>query len=371
MSSSKSTTATTILYKKSKDVPRLPLVELSDVRKPLKGFKAVPEFTGRWDPTRNDDWADYEQAERDTMIKGYWWAYDKEHDELENHYLALVRKEAEAESKRKSEEEKKKKSKPATPIASGSRKSKGKGKAVEEVDDSEFEGDTEFQETCIGCKLGKVKCIFTHATNGKKVACDSKSLVNLDVEVGNQNHLEAEGSYHRYQLQMFNGLRGSLDQLMKADERELRLRTLVHQLQDESLVSEDLQDGVFNARSRIIDRYNKIALTCGAQMKQIVARYKLGKSFVPKVMLLDQYGEVVFEEDVGPGMKRMRDENEVGFGPSKRARFAEKPGSRVKEVEKVVEKEVGPDPVPMEIDKGTGKGKETEPKDVEEDIMKE
>ncbi|KIJ42531.1 hypothetical protein M422DRAFT_254307 [Sphaerobolus stellatus SS14] len=145
------------------------------------------------------------------MIRGYWRAYDKDHDELEEHYLALVREEAEAESKRKFEEErkKKKKSKPVAPIASGSEK--GKGKAVEEVVDSESEADTEFQETCIGCKRAKVKCIFMHATNGKKVACDrcvrrktncsyqspqdlavqvmlkkiSKSLVNLDVEAGN------------------------------------------------------------------------------------------------------------------------------------------------------------------------------------------
>ncbi|KIJ53382.1 hypothetical protein M422DRAFT_242531 [Sphaerobolus stellatus SS14] len=127
-SSSKPTTATAILYKRSKDVPHLPLVELQDL---MKG----------------DNWVNFEKAEQETIIKGYWQAYDKEHDELEKHYLTLVRKEAKVENKWRSEEEekKKKKSKPTAPIALGSGKSKGKGKAVEEeVINSEFEADTEF-----------------------------------------------------------------------------------------------------------------------------------------------------------------------------------------------------------------------------------
>ncbi|KIJ42362.1 hypothetical protein M422DRAFT_254437 [Sphaerobolus stellatus SS14] len=195
--SSKSTTATAILYKKLKDVPHLPL--------------AVPKFTARRDPMKNNEWEGYEQAECNALIKGYWWWYDKEHDELEDHYLALVRKEAEVDSKRKSEEEKKKKSKPVAPVASGSGKNKGKGKVVIEVVDSESKANTEFHKTCVGCEWSKVKCVFTHAANSKKVACDrcihcktnctyqspqdlavqgmlkkiSKSLVNLDVKAGN------------------------------------------------------------------------------------------------------------------------------------------------------------------------------------------
>ncbi|KIJ27244.1 hypothetical protein M422DRAFT_271621 [Sphaerobolus stellatus SS14] len=297
-SSSKPTTTTAILYKTSKDAPHLPLVE-------------------KWDLTKIEGWLEYLDMERETMITGYWRGYDKEHDELEEHYVALVRKEAKEEIKWKSKvEKKKKKSKPTVPVASGSGKNKGKGKA-EEVVDSESETDTEFQETCVGCEQAKVKCVFMHATNGKKVACDrcvhhktnctyqslqdlvvwvmlkniSKSLINLDVKAGNRNHLEAKGIYHRYHLQMLDGLQWSLDQLMKADELDLRLQTLEQCFQDSSSVSEDLQNGIFHSRACIIERYNKVTLTCGAQMKQFVARYKLGKSCICQGTLLDFHPE--------------------------------------------------------------------------------
>ncbi|KIJ43217.1 hypothetical protein M422DRAFT_253419 [Sphaerobolus stellatus SS14] len=121
--SSKSTTATAILYKKSKDVPHLPLVEKWNPRRTLTGFKAVPKFTARQDLTKNDEWEGYEQAECNALIKGMrprWRVSGGE------------------------EEEKKKKSKPAAPIASGFRKGKAKGKTVEEVVDSESKADTEF-----------------------------------------------------------------------------------------------------------------------------------------------------------------------------------------------------------------------------------
>ncbi|KIJ46676.1 hypothetical protein M422DRAFT_249837 [Sphaerobolus stellatus SS14] len=291
-SSSKSTTtANAILYKKLKDVPRLPLVEKSDPRRTLAGFKAVPEFTKRWDLTKNNEWEGYEQAERSLRVIGsgmtrsmmIWKAIT----------WLWLEKEAKAESKQKSKEGKKKKSKPAAPIASGSGKGKGKGKA-EEVVDSEFEADTEFQETCVGCEQAKVKCVFTHAMNGK---------------------------------------------LMKADELDLRLRTLEHQLQDELSVFEELQDGVQQGR--------------------------------PDVQSQDEATRGEFEEDVESGVKRVREEDQMESGPSKRARFEEDLGCREKEMERVVGMEVGPDLEPMEIDKGKGKEKETGPKETEEDTMKE
>ncbi|KIJ29867.1 hypothetical protein M422DRAFT_268645 [Sphaerobolus stellatus SS14] len=245
-SSSKTTTTNTILYKRLKDVPHLSTIKKSDPHRTLSGFKAITEFTKRRDPTKNEEWEGYEKAERKVLVQGYWRAYDQEHNELDVLYLDLVRKEAAAESKRKSKEVKKKKSKPAAPIASGSGSGKGKEKVVEIID-SESEVDLAFRETCVGCERAKVKCVFMHATNSKK-------------------------------------------------------------LQDLSAVPEDLQDGVFQNRSRIIERYNKIALLCGAQMKQLATRYTLGKSCVPQVLLLNRYGNLEFEEDMESGKKRGRDE---------------------------------------------------------------
>ncbi|KIJ24276.1 hypothetical protein M422DRAFT_274984 [Sphaerobolus stellatus SS14] len=93
-SSSKTTTANTILYKRSKDVPRLSTVEKSDPCRTLSGFKAISEFTKRQDLTKNEEWEGYEDAEREVLVQGYWCAYDQEHDELDALYLDLVRKEA-------------------------------------------------------------------------------------------------------------------------------------------------------------------------------------------------------------------------------------------------------------------------------------
>ncbi|KIJ40452.1 hypothetical protein M422DRAFT_256704 [Sphaerobolus stellatus SS14] len=166
-SSSKTTTVNTILYKRSKDVPHLSMVEKSDPCRTLSGFKAISEFTKRQGLTKNEEWEGYEDVEREVLVQGYWCAYDQEHDELDALYLDLVRKEATAESKQKSEEEKKKKSKPAAPIASGSESGKGKEKIVEIID-LKSEVDMVFWETCVGCERAKVKCIFMHATNSTK-----------------------------------------------------------------------------------------------------------------------------------------------------------------------------------------------------------
>ncbi|KIJ42729.1 hypothetical protein M422DRAFT_254184 [Sphaerobolus stellatus SS14] len=136
-SSSKTTNTNTILYKKSKDVPHLPLVEKSDLRRMLSGFKIGIE-----------DWEGYGKEERKTLLGRYWRAFDKEYAELEALYVSLVRQEAKAEAKQKSEEEKKKKkNKTVVPVASGSRKDKGKARDVEEVVDSgsDTDMDTEFR----------------------------------------------------------------------------------------------------------------------------------------------------------------------------------------------------------------------------------
>ncbi|KIJ43757.1 hypothetical protein M422DRAFT_253005 [Sphaerobolus stellatus SS14] len=124
--------------------------------------------------SRCPNWAIFKDGEREFMLNGYWAAYDEEYQELEDLWLQLTRKEAQEEEKRKSEVEKKKKSKPAAPVASGSgsKKGKGKEKEVQVIDsDSDGETDTEFRESCIGCERAKLRCIFTHGTNGKKVTC--------------------------------------------------------------------------------------------------------------------------------------------------------------------------------------------------------
>ncbi|KIJ51671.1 hypothetical protein M422DRAFT_243996 [Sphaerobolus stellatus SS14] len=146
-SSSAKTTANTILYKRAKDVQRLPTIPASDVRRTLRGFKTVPEFTKRGDPRLHADWARFKDGEREFMVNGYWTAYDEEYQELEDLWLQLTRKEAQEEEKRRSEAEKKKKSKPTAPVASGSgsKKGKGKEKEIQIIDSgSESETDTEF-----------------------------------------------------------------------------------------------------------------------------------------------------------------------------------------------------------------------------------
>ncbi|KIJ50184.1 hypothetical protein M422DRAFT_246007 [Sphaerobolus stellatus SS14] len=118
--SNKPTTTTTVLYKKMKDVPCLPTMHSTDPQRMGAGFKAVPKFTGRWDPTKIEEWLDFDK---------------KEHE--------MIKEEAKAKNRWRSKEEKKK-SKLTAPIALGS--GKGKGKVVEEVQviDSDSDVDMEF-----------------------------------------------------------------------------------------------------------------------------------------------------------------------------------------------------------------------------------
>ncbi|KIJ24805.1 hypothetical protein M422DRAFT_274323 [Sphaerobolus stellatus SS14] len=391
---SKTVTANTILYKKAKDVPRLPTIAKSDPCRTLSGFKAVPGFTKRRDPMRNDEWEGYEESEREALVRGYWRVYDQEHNELEALYSSLARKEAaELESRRMSEEKKKKKSKLTAPIASGSGSGKGKDTEVEVIDDSESDANTKFRETCIGCEHAKVKCIFTHASNSKKVACDQcvsrktnctyqspqdlvvqkelkalkRSIVSLDGSSEIRNRLQAEGLYHQYNLQVISSLQWSLNTLSSVDTQEIGLRRLNNQLLSDMSVPEELQDAVQHGRSHVIERYNNIALMCGVQMKSISSRYGLGKGFEGWIPMLNPYGELDLRGEAGSGKRRRREkEDNAERGPSKKVRTEKEPESGEKEVEK----EVGPDAAPL-VDKGKGKERESTPDGNEEDTMKE
>ncbi|KIJ49054.1 hypothetical protein M422DRAFT_246857 [Sphaerobolus stellatus SS14] len=351
-SSSAKPTANSILYKRAKDT--------------------VPKFTKRGDPRLHADWARFKDGEREFMVNWYWMVYDEEYQELEDLWFQLTRKKAQEEEKRKSEAEKKKKSKPAAPVAlgSGSKKGKGKEKEVQAIDsDSDSETDTEFQESCVACERAKLRCIFTHGTNSKKVACDRcvecktnctyrspqdlvvrKELRNIRLSVSSMdvnsevhNRLQAENFYHQYNLQ----------------------------LPEDTLVPEELQDAVFNGRSHVIECYNHIAQMCGAQMKAISSRYGLGKNFGGRVPLLNCHGGLDVPGEPESGVKKRKAENPVTEpGPSKKVRKDKEPEAREREVEKEVEKEVGPDPEPA-VEKGKEKEKETGPEENEEDTMKE
>jgi hypothetical protein len=395
-------TANTVLYKKSKDVKRLPIVAPSDVRRTLAGFASVPEFIAREDPRLSADWPKYKEAQRKLVVDWYWAAYDEEYQELEALWLQLKRKEAQEEEKRKSEAEKKKKSKPAVPVASGSGSKKGKGKEKEvqvshnnsdlknvltglQIIDSESDTDTdsEFRECCVGCERAKVRCVFTHAINGKKVACDRcverkthctyrnpqdlvvrkelrtirNSVSSMDVNSEVRNRLQAESFYHQYYLQVLSGLQWSLNALSNIDGQDIGLRTLDNQLPSGVSVPEDLQDAIQHGRGHVIERYNNIAHMCSAQMKSISSRYGLGKNFGARVPLLNRYGEVELPGEADSGIKKRKAEEAVAEpGPSKKARKEKEPGSGEEVVEKEVEKEM----VPVQA-VNKGKGKEGEP----------
>ncbi|KIJ34402.1 hypothetical protein M422DRAFT_263544 [Sphaerobolus stellatus SS14] len=336
------------------------------------GFKTVPKFTKRGDLRLHADWARFKDREREFMVNWYWTAYDEEYQELEDLWLQLTRKEAQEEEKRKSEAEKKKKSKPTAPVAlgSGSKKGKGKEKEVQIIDsDSDSETDTEFRESCVGCERAKLQCIFTHGTNGKKVACDQcvecktnctyrspqdlvvrkelrdirLSVSSMDVNSEVHNRLQAENFYHQYNLQ----------------------------LPEDTSVPEELQDAVFNGRSLVIEHYNHIAQMCGAQMKAISSCYGLGKNFGGRVPLLNCHEGLDVPGESESGVKKRKAENPVTEpSPSKKVRKDKEPEAGEREVEKEVEKEVGPDPEPA-VEKGKGKEQETGPKENEEDTMKE
>ncbi|KIJ40766.1 hypothetical protein M422DRAFT_256179 [Sphaerobolus stellatus SS14] len=301
-----------------------------DVRRTLASFRAVPEFQLRRDPRPFPNWNQLGVEEREVLMKGYCAAYDKEYKELEEVWLRLSKAEQAEAAKWKSEEEQKKKEKkkktamPTTPVASGSGSGKGKEKVVE-INDSDSKPDLAFRETCIGCEWAKRTLKKLH-----------QSLINLDIESENRNHLEAEGLYYKFQQQMLDGLHMAMDQLMKADELELGLLTLQHRYQVDMLVPKNLQDSILDNCGRIIDRYNKIALTYEAQMKRIALKYQLGKAFKTQVMLLDCDGDVVFETEAGSVAKRGRPEDEdTESGPTKKARLDEGMASEeIKEKEK-------------------------------------
>ncbi|KIJ43884.1 hypothetical protein M422DRAFT_252810 [Sphaerobolus stellatus SS14] len=191
---------------------------------------------------------------------------------------------------------------------------------------------------------------FTHATNGKKVACDQcvhhktnctywslqdlivqkklksigKSVTSIDANSEVQNCLQAKSFYHQYNLQ-----------------------TLENQLPSDSSVPEELQDAVEHGRLHVVEQ--------------------LGKGFRGWVPLLNPYGELDLPGEVESRTKRGREEEVVaGSGPSKRVRIEKVPESKVEEVEK----EVGPDPTPV-VERGKGKEKEAEPEENGKDTMKE
>ncbi|KIJ29488.1 hypothetical protein M422DRAFT_269147 [Sphaerobolus stellatus SS14] len=361
----------------------------------LSGFKVVAGFNTRRDPSRNEEWDGYSVTERTVLVNRYWEVYDKEFKELEELYLALVRKEAtEKESQRKSDEKKKKKSKTTTQVALGFGASKGKEKEVEVIDDSDSNADAEFQEICVGCRCAKVKCIFTHAPNSKKVACDRfvdrktnctyrspqdlimqrelrslrKSITNIEVKSEVRNCLQAKSFYHQYNLQVISGLQWSLSALSNIDGQDIGLRTLDNQLPSDLLVPEELQDVVEHCRAHVIEWYNNIAQMCGNQMKSISSWYNLGSGFGAQVPLLNRYGKLDLLGEADSRVKRGREEeNGAESGPSKRIRIEKKPET----VEEGVEEEVGPDPVLVETDKGKGKEKEVGPEGNGEETMKE
>ncbi|KIJ34035.1 hypothetical protein M422DRAFT_263997 [Sphaerobolus stellatus SS14] len=172
-SSSKPTTANAVLYKKSKDVPILPPVRLTDARRTLSGFQAVPGFKGQKDPSRGETWAEADTDERTSIVAGYWCAYDKDYVELNNLFLSLKKKEeAAAEQKRKAEEKKKE---AVVPVASGF--GKGKGKLKETVLDIDLESEVEgeFRETCLNCEENKTPCIFMYPTAGNTASIEGFS----------------------------------------------------------------------------------------------------------------------------------------------------------------------------------------------------
>ncbi|KIJ37632.1 hypothetical protein M422DRAFT_259994 [Sphaerobolus stellatus SS14] len=381
--SSAKPTANSILYKRAKDVKRLPTIPASDVRRTLHGFKTVPEFTKRGDLRLHADWARFKDGEWEFMVNWYWTAYDEEYQELEDLWFQLTWKEAQEEEKRKSEAEKKKKSKPTVPVASGSgsKKGKGKEKEVQVIDsDSNSETDTEFRESCVGCERAKLRCIFTHGTNSKKVACDWCVERKTNCTYRNPQDLVVRKELRNIRLsvssmdvnsEVISGLQWSLSALANIDGQDIGLRTLANQLPEDTSVPEELQDAVFNGRSHVIEHYNHIAQMCGAQMKAISSRYGLGKNFGGRVPLLNRYGELESTGEAESVVKKRKAENPVAEpGPSKKVRKDKEPEAGEREVEKEVEKEVGPNPEPA-VEKGKGKEKETGPEENEEDTMKE
>ncbi|KIJ32277.1 hypothetical protein M422DRAFT_265946 [Sphaerobolus stellatus SS14] len=158
----------------------------------------------------------------------------------------------------------------------------------------------------------------------KELRSIRKSVASIDDTSEVRNRLQVESFYHQYNLQVISGLQWSLNVLSNVNSQDIGVRTLENQLPSDSSVPAELQDVVVHGHSHVIERYNSIAQMCGVQMKNISSQYGLGKGFGGRVPLLNQYGELDLEGDLGSGTKRKRDE-EVGtaFGPSKRVRIGE------------------------------------------------
>ncbi|KIJ52761.1 hypothetical protein M422DRAFT_242670 [Sphaerobolus stellatus SS14] len=402
-SSSKPTTANTVLYKKSKDVPILPPVRSTDARRTLSGFQVVPEFKGRKDPSRGETWAEADTDERTSIVAGYWCAYDKDYADLNNLFLSLEKKEdAVAELKRKAEEKKKE---AVVPVASGSGKGKGKSKEVVLDIDSESEVKEEFRETCLNCEENKTPCIFTHPTAGKKSSCDrcvrrkvnctyrnpyewaihgALKTVNghvegLKAEAEDRNMLVGEELYHKYNLQQLESLRWAHGAFLEVARLDVGLRELELKLKAVGQsVPEDLFDDTEQGRVRIISKHNHIARNCAFNMKQLAARYVLGSGHEAKALLMDAQGGIEVADVTESGKKRSRDGKDAGPGSSKKARVEEivvrkeGQGSGEQEERVVVEKEMesAPDMVGG-LEKGKEKEKDTGSEVVDENTMKE
>ncbi|KIJ42188.1 hypothetical protein M422DRAFT_254564 [Sphaerobolus stellatus SS14] len=307
VTSSKRTTANTVLYKRSKDIPHLPVMLSSDTRRTLKEFKVEPEFKGCRDPTKGDSWPEADDEEHKLIVESL---------ELCELFARLKKEvEVEAEKKRRAEEEKRRK---VVLVTLGPRKGKGKGKEidVEVIDsDSEDEIDGEFRETCLSSSENQVIYIFTHPTNGKKkMACDrcirwdGKNLLGLDPEAEDCNCLSTEDMYHQYNLMMLESL----------------LCELQSKLQPNDSVPGDLQDVVANGHTWVVTRHNSIAWPCAVNMCQIAAHHNLGKGYIPWVFVLNVFGEVELLGKLEPGKKRSREEQEPKAGPSKKTRVEDK-----------------------------------------------
>ncbi|KIJ29877.1 hypothetical protein M422DRAFT_268660 [Sphaerobolus stellatus SS14] len=398
--------ANTILYKKSKDVPILTPIKSTDARRMLEGFQAVPKFKGCKDPSRGETWAEADTDKQSSIVAGYWRAYNKDYMDLNKLFLLLKKKEdAAAELKRKADEAQKKEV--VGPVASGSGKGKGKSKVLVLDSDSESGVEEEFRETCLNCEENKVKCIFTYPTTGKKSSCDrcvrckvnctyrspyewalhgALQTVNghvetLKMEAEDRNQLAREELYHKYNLQQLESLRWAHSAFLEVARLDIGLRELELKLKaNGQSVPEDLFDDAEQGCVRIISKHNYITCNCTFNMKQLAARYVLGKGHEAKALLMDARGGIEVADITESGKKRSREDKDAGAGSSKKARVEsevvrkEGQDSREKEkrveVEKEVEKEVGPDPEPA-MEKGKGKEKETGPKENEEDTMKE
>ncbi|KIJ40468.1 hypothetical protein M422DRAFT_256725 [Sphaerobolus stellatus SS14] len=390
-SSSKPTTANAVLYKKSKDVPILPLVHSTDARRTLSGFQAVPEFKGRKDPSRGETWADANTDERISIVAGYWRAYDKDYAELNKLFLSLKKKEeAAAEQKQKAEEKKKE---AVVPVASGSGKGKGKSKETVLDIDSESEVEGEFRETCLNCEENKTPCIFTYPTAGKKSSCNrcwaihealkkvNDHIEGLKAEAEDSNMLAGEELYHKYNLQQLESLRWAHGAFLEVTKLDIGLRELELKLKAVGQsVPEELLDDTEQGRVRIISKHNYIARTCASNMKQLAARYALGKGHEAKALLMDARGGIEVADVTESGKKRSRDGKDAGPGSSKKARVEEVAvrkegqGSGEQEEEVAVEKETesAPDIVGgLEKEKEKEKEKDTGSEIIDENTMKE